>query len=82
MNATVCPDSGIQNDSAFATGDFVAVFDPIDGSKNIDSSLPVGSIFGIYRKPAGGGATQMDSFLQDGNNLVVAGYCLFSYVLR
>jgi fructose-1,6-bisphosphatase I len=64
-----------QNDSAFAIGDYVAVFDPLDGSKNIDSSLPVGSIFGIYKKqPGANGST----FLQDGSGLVAAGYCLFS----
>lgn len=40
----------VMGDSAFAVGDFVAVFDPLDGSKNIDASLPVGSIFGIYKK--------------------------------
>jgi len=40
-----------QKDSAFGVGDFLAVFDPLDGSKNIDASLPVGTIFGIYRKP-------------------------------
>lgn len=55
----------------------IAVFDPIDGSKNIDASLPVGSIFGIYKKQPG---TQVDdsTFLQDGRALVAAGYCLFS----
>jgi hypothetical protein len=40
-------------DNAFAVGDYVAVFDPLDGSKNIDASLPVGSIFGIYREKRG-----------------------------
>mmetsp|Transcript_21883 Transcript_21883/g.52913 ORF Transcript_21883/g.52913 Transcript_21883/m.52913 type:complete len:479 (-) Transcript_21883:36-1472(-) len=68
---------------AFQSGEYVAVFDPIDGSKNIDSSLPVGTIFGIYRSPDGGiGAGSdgysMDSFLQRGTNLVAAGYCLYS----
>jgi hypothetical protein len=53
------------------------VFDPIDGSKNIDASLPVGTIFGIYRKPEIGKVTE-DSFLQDGRGLVAAGYCLYS----
>lgn len=67
----------VMNDNAFAVGDYVAVFDPIDGSKNIDSSLPVGSIFGIY-KPTDGGTISDDSFLKDGNNLVASGYCLFS----
>ena len=65
----------IMGDSAFAAGDYIAVFDPIDGSKNIDSSLPVGSIFGIYRN-----SELVDNpFLQDGSSgLVAAGYCLFS----
>jgi fructose-1,6-bisphosphatase I len=68
-----------QHDSAFATGEFVAVFDPIDGSKNIDSSLPVGSIFGIYKVPPGA-TVAAQTFLQDGHALVAAGYCLYSYV--
>jgi fructose-1,6-bisphosphatase I len=58
-------------------GDFLAVFDPIDGSKNIDASLPVGTIFGIYKRPPVDDVTS-DSFLQDGRSLVAAGYCLYS----
>ena len=58
-------------------GEYVAVFDPLDGSQNIDASLPVGSIFGIYRPPPGTEITNQ-SFLQDGNALVAAGYCLYS----
>jgi len=69
--------SDIMKDKAFAMGDFIAVFDPIDGSKNIDSSLPVGSIFGIY-KTTPGLAVDESSFLQDGRSLVAAGYCLYS----
>lgn len=69
--------SDVMADSAFAVGNYVAVFDPIDGSKNIDSSLPVGSIFAIYKNQPG---SDMDesTFLQDGKGLVAAGYCLFS----
>jgi fructose-1,6-bisphosphatase I len=63
-----------KGDNAFGVGEFIAVFDPLDGSKNIDASLPVGSIFGIYRKQLGSDKT----FLQEGNGLVAAGYCLFS----
>lgn len=77
----------------FGTGDFLAVFDPIDGSKNIDASLPVGTIFGIYKKPPGSSRTNAalllsstedieealsKPFLQDGSALVAAGYCLYS----
>jgi len=64
----------VMGDEAFGGGNYVAVFDPIDGSKNIDAALPVGSIFGIYRKPAG----LENSILFDGNSLVAAGYCLYS----
>jgi hypothetical protein len=79
--------SHTQGDAAFATGDFIAVFDPLDGSANIDASLPVGTIFGIYRRPHGIGGDITDTtktchemFQQDGSQLVAAGYCLFSYV--
>jgi len=69
--------SDVMMDSAFAVGDYIAVFDPIDGSKNIDSSLPVGSIFGIYKTQPGSNVDE-STFLQDGKGLVAAGYCLFS----
>lgn len=69
--------SSPQHDSSFAVGDYLVAMDPIDGSKNIDASLPVGSIFGIYKAPTGKEVDE-SSFLQDGNNLVAAGYCLFS----
>lgn len=60
----------VMGDEAFGIGDYIAVFDPIDGSQNIDASLPVGSIFGIYKKETG--------MLPSGQHLVAAGYCLFS----
>jgi len=69
--------SDVMTDAAFAVGDYIAVFDPIDGSKNIDASLPVGSIFGIYKKQPGSDVGD-STFLQDGRSLVASGYCLFS----
>jgi fructose-1,6-bisphosphatase I len=66
-----------QDDEAFSAGEFIAVFDPMDGSKNIDASLPVGSIFGIYKTNPGEVITK-ESFLRDGRSLVAAGYCLYS----
>lgn len=64
-------------------GEYVAVFDPIDGSKNIDASLPVGTVFGIYKSPEGvikkgDEGYSLDSFLQRGTKMVAAGYCLYS----
>ncbi len=57
---------------------YVVVFDPLDGSSNIDVNVSVGTIFGIYRRvsPMGGPCTRED-FLQKGTELVAAGYVLF-----
>lgn len=55
----------------------MAVFDPIDGSKNIEASLPVGTIFGIYKCQPGTKPTE-ETFLQRGSEMVAAGYCLYS----
>lgn len=57
---------------------YVVVFDPLDGSSNIDVNVSVGTIFGIYRRisDASGAVTQED-FLQKGNNLVASGYVLY-----
>jgi fructose-1,6-bisphosphatase len=66
-----------QHDNSFSVGDYIVAMDPIDGSKNIYASLPVGSIFGIYKAPPGKKVDETP-FLQTGNNLVAAGYCLFS----
>jgi fructose-1,6-bisphosphatase I len=51
-------------------GTYIACFDPLDGSSNIDCGLPVGTIFGIFHAD--------HDALQPGNNLVAAGYCLYS----
>lgn len=70
-----CPD--VMGDEAFGLGDYVAVFDPVDGSKNIDASLPVGTVFGIYKCTPGTDVNE-STFLQRGNEMVAAGYCLYS----
>jgi len=71
------PCSSLLQSQAFSLGDYVAVFDPLDGSKNIDQSLPVGTIFGIYKYRTHGPAG-LSTFLQKGNELVASGYCLYS----
>lgn len=55
---------------------YVAVFDPLDGSSNLPSSLPTGSIWGLYRA-ASATPTPSDA-LQPGSALVAAGYTLYS----
>mmetsp|Transcript_43382 Transcript_43382/g.103143 ORF Transcript_43382/g.103143 Transcript_43382/m.103143 type:complete len:380 (-) Transcript_43382:239-1378(-) len=55
-------------------GDYTVVFDPLDGSSNIDAAISVGTIFGVYK-----GAKGKDEFpLQKGTEQVAAGYCMYS----
>jgi fructose-1,6-bisphosphatase I/sedoheptulose-1,7-bisphosphatase len=66
---------------AFPRGKYLLVFDPLDGSSNIDVNVSVGSIFSILRAPAdaAGGArpvTEAD-FLQPGAAQVAAGYAIY-----
>ena len=69
--------STVTDNDAF-TGKYTAVFDPLDGSSNIDSGLPTGTIFGIYKSPTFGASDPLTTIKQRGNNLVVAGYCLYA----
>ena len=57
----------------------IQVFDPLDGSSNIDCNISVGSIFGIYRRdPSRIGKTcTVDDVLRSGANLAAAGYCMY-----
>lgn len=75
----LCLCSTVTDNAAFS-GEYAAVFDPLDGSSNIDSGLPTGSIFGVYKAPRyGTNRTEPLSIVrQKGSELVVAGYCLYS----
>ena len=57
-------------------GRYVCVFDPLDGSSNIDCCVSVGSIFGVYRaKTLGVG--DINDVLVPGKEMVAAGYCMY-----
>jgi fructose-1,6-bisphosphatase I len=60
-------------------GPYVLVFDPLDGSSNIDVNVSLGTIFGIYRRvtPDRVGAGTLEDVLQPGRNLVAAGYIVY-----
>ncbi|MGA8785607.1 MAG: class 1 fructose-bisphosphatase, partial [Polaromonas sp.] len=62
-------------------GKYLLVFDPLDGSSNIDVNLSVGSIFSILRAPEDGVDSGRDmaeiDFLQPGTRQVAAGYALY-----
>src|SRR5882757_8161456 len=57
---------------------YVCLFDPLDGSSNIDVNVSIGTIFGVYRRVSelGKPATKED-FLQPGNKQVAAGYVVY-----
>jgi fructose-1,6-bisphosphatase I len=57
-------------------GDYIVVFDPLDGSSNIDVSVSIGTIFGIYRKEADE-RINLQSLLRRGRELVAAGYIVY-----
>ncbi|HHS96090.1 MAG TPA: class 1 fructose-bisphosphatase [Phaeodactylibacter sp.] len=57
---------------------YVVIFDPLDGSSNIDVNVSVGTIFGIYRrKSSPKKACTLNDFLQKGTELVAAGYIIY-----
>jgi fructose-1,6-bisphosphatase I len=64
-------------DRAADEGKYVIVFDPLDGSSNIDVNVNVGTIFSIYRRNEGNHASAAEAILQPGRRQVAAGYVLY-----
>jgi fructose-1,6-bisphosphatase I len=58
-------------------GKYLLVFDPLDGSSNIDINITVGTIFSILRSPNPGAQAKLDDFLQPGTEQVCAGFALY-----
>jgi fructose-1,6-bisphosphatase I len=58
-------------------GKYVIVFDPLDGSSNIDVNVNVGTIFSIYRRNGDFSAGGVESVLQPGSSQLAAGYVLY-----
>ncbi len=62
----------------YSSGKYVLLFDPLDGSSNIDYSVSVGTIFAIYRrKSQHTGPGDLNDCLQRGRDIVAAGYMLY-----
>lgn len=61
----------------FGTGRYVLLYDPLDGSSNIDVNVSVGTIFAIHRKVSGGERGTMQDVLQPARRLVAAGYVIY-----
>jgi len=61
----------------YPQGEYLLLFDPLDGSSNIDVNVSIGTIFSVLQKPEGStGVTEQD-FLQPGSRQVAAGYCVY-----
>lgn len=56
---------------------YVVLFDPLDGSSNIDVNVSIGTIFSIYRRVSESGACQLTDLLQRGIRQVAAGYIIY-----
>lgn len=57
-------------------GKYIVVFDPLDGSSNIDCLVSIGTIFGIYKRINDGQVSVRDA-LQPGRKLIASGYALY-----
>jgi fructose-1,6-bisphosphatase I len=58
-------------------GKYVLLYDPLDGSSNIDVDIPIGTIFSIHRRVSPQGPGTMADCLQPGHKQVAAGYVLY-----
>ena len=66
----------------YPQGEYLLLFDPLDGSSNIDVNVSIGTIFSVLKKPdtsAQGPSNSVSEqdFLQPGNRQVAAGYCVY-----
>jgi fructose-1,6-bisphosphatase I len=61
----------------YPLGKYLMVFDPLDGSSNVDINISVGTIFSILRAPVPNRAASEADFLQPGVKQVCAGYALY-----
>ncbi len=61
----------------YPQGEYLLLFDPLDGSSNIDVNVSIGTIFSVLKKPEGSHGVEESDFLQPGNRQVAAGYCVY-----
>jgi fructose-1,6-bisphosphatase I len=61
----------------YPQGEYLLLFDPLDGSSNIDVNVSIGTIFSVLKKPEGTPGVSEQDFLQCGARQVAAGYCIY-----
>jgi fructose-1,6-bisphosphatase I len=67
----------IQIPEMFKCGKYCLLFDPLDGSSNIDVNVPVGTIFSVVKKITRGRHGELEDMLQPGRRQVAAGYVIY-----
>jgi fructose-1,6-bisphosphatase I len=61
----------------YPQGEYLLLFDPLDGSSNIDVNVSIGTIFSVLKKPGDHEGVSEGDFLQPGHQQVAAGYCVY-----
>lgn len=61
----------------YPMGEYMLLFDPLDGSSNIDVNVSIGTIFSVLKAPEGMAAPTEQDFLQPGSKQVAAGYAVY-----
>ncbi len=61
----------------YPKGEYLLLFDPLDGSSNIDVNVSIGTIFSVLKAPEGMGEPTEQAFLQPGASQVAAGYAVY-----
>ncbi|MDE2419349.1 MAG: class 1 fructose-bisphosphatase [Burkholderiales bacterium] len=61
----------------YPQGEYLLMFDPLDGSSNIDVNVSIGTIFSVLRMPEDDRGVDEGDFLQAGAKQVAAGYCVY-----
>ncbi|MDP3521982.1 MAG: class 1 fructose-bisphosphatase [Hydrogenophaga sp.] len=61
----------------YPQGEYLLLFDPLDGSSNIDVNVSIGTIFSVLKMPDGDRGVDEADFLQAGSQQVAAGYCVY-----
>ena len=61
----------------YPQGEYLLMFDPLDGSSNIDINMSIGTIFSVLKKPDNHPGVHDNDFMQPGTQQVAAGYCIY-----
>jgi len=67
----------IQIPEKYVGGKYVLIYDPLDGSSNIDANITIGTIFGIFKRISNSGPGTLEDCMQPGYKQIAAGYIIY-----